>query len=68
MELGDLAGLGGRQHLVGMAVDLHMAPDPDNATVFSNQNCCAKNAEEGPAIHGFFAPDAIGLEYLMLLI
>src|ERR1700742_1145005 len=29
------------QHLVGMAVDLHIAPDSSDFTAFVDQKCCA---------------------------
>src|SRR5258708_25884240 len=51
-----------------MPVSPHIAPDPDHPAVGADQNRCAKNALEGPTVHGFFAPDAVGLQHLMLLI
>src|ERR1051325_3224692 len=48
------------QHLVGVAIDLHIAPQSGNPAVAINQNRCAKNAEEGLAVHRFLAPDAVG--------
>src|SRR5258706_13990008 len=44
------------KHLVGMAIDLHIAPDLHDLAVWADQNGCSKNALEGPAIHGFFSP------------
>ena len=40
-------GLGGSKHVVGMAIDFHMAPDPDDFTVRSDQNRGAKDTHEG---------------------
>src|SRR5258708_37046744 len=51
-----------------MAIDLHMAPDLADSAIRADQDRGAKNALERPAIHRFFAPDAVGLEHLMLLI
>src|SRR5450631_3811676 len=58
----------GGKYVVGVAVDFHMAPDADDPAILADQHGGAKNALEGPAIHGFFAPDAIGLQHPMLLI
>ena len=49
-----------------MAVDLHIAPDPGDLAVGPDQNRGAKNSQEGLAIHGFFAPGAVGLQHLVL--
>src|SRR5262245_10921863 len=57
-------GSGRLQHLARMAVDLHMTPDAGDAAVGVNQNRCSNNPLEGPAIHGFFAPDAVCLDGL----
>src|ERR1019366_9010290 len=51
-----------------MAIDLHIAPDPLDPAIRADQNRCAKNAMEGLAIHGFFAPDAVSLQHLVLLV
>src|SRR5450756_2543959 len=56
------------QYLVGMPVDLHIAPDIQHAAIRADQNRGANNAEEGPAIHRFFAPDPVRLQHLMLFI
>src|ERR1700744_613896 len=56
------------ENVVGMSVDLHTAPDFKDLAVYADQNRGAKDALEGPAIHGFFAPGAIRLQHLMLLI
>src|SRR6266403_3742207 len=57
-----------RKHLVGMAIDLHIAPDLYDLAVWADQNRCAKNALEGPAIHGFFSPGTVSLQHFVLLI
>src|ERR1700722_2199444 len=51
-----------------MAIDPDMAPDPEDPSIRPNQNRGSKNAMEGLAIHGFFAPDAVGLQNLMRFI
>jgi len=51
-----------------MAVDPDVAPDFGDLSVGADQNGGPKNPEEGPAIHGFFAPSAIRLQHLMFLI
>jgi hypothetical protein len=51
-----------------MAVDLHVAPDPDDLAVFADQYRGAKNALEGSSIHGFFAPGSVGLEHAVGLV
>src|ERR1700677_3881920 len=51
-----------------MAVDPDIAPDFDQPAVGADQNRCTKDALESLAIHGFFAPDTIRLQHLMLLI
>jgi hypothetical protein len=56
------------QHLVGMAVDADVAPDLRRLAVGPDQHRGAKNPKEALAIHGFFAPGAIGLQHLMLFI
>src|SRR6201996_9842152 len=51
-----------------MAVDLDVAPDPDHPAIGPDQNRGPSYPEEGPAIHRFFAPDAISLQHRVLLI
>src|ERR1700738_1656121 len=51
-----------------MAIDPDIAPDPCNPAIRTDQNRGAKNSLESPAIHGFFAPGAIRLQDLVLLI
>src|ERR1700753_4074288 len=51
-----------------MAVYFHIAPDSRNPAAFVDQKCCAKNPKERLAIHGFFAPRAVGLQHLVRLI
>ena len=68
MEPDKLEGTDRRKHLVGMAIDPDMAPDPDDPAVGADQNRCPKYPMEGLAVHRFFAPDAIGLQHLMLFI
>ena len=58
----------GTIYLIGVAVDPDMAPGLCDPAVCANQNRRAKNALESSAIHGFFAPDAVRLQHLMLLI
>src|ERR1700692_3342048 len=60
--------MGRCEHLIGMAVDLHIAPDLDDAAVGPDQNRRTKYALEGSAIHGFFTPNAVRLQHLMRLI
>jgi hypothetical protein len=60
--------LGHRKHLIGMAVDLHVAPDFRKPAIRSDQNRAANDSEKRLAIHGFFAPGAIGLQHLVLFI
>src|SRR6185437_14230798 len=62
------SGLGRRKYGVGVAIDLHMAPDPRNAAVSADQYRCPDNAEKGLAIHRLLAPSAIGLEHLVFFI
>src|SRR5215813_6702293 len=45
-----------------------MTPDPGDFAVGPDQHRGAKNPEEGPAIHGFIAPGAVGLEHLMFFV
>src|SRR5580704_3858683 len=59
-------GLG--QHLIGMAVDLDVAPDPQHPAIGVDQNRGPRYSKEGPAIHRFFAPDPIRLQHGVLLI
>ena len=68
MEPGGSQLPGGRQHLVGVAVDPDIAPDFCDSPVGADQNRCPNNSEEFLAIHGFFAPGAIGFQHLMSLI
>ncbi len=68
MEPGNLDRLHGGQNLVGVAIDPDIAPDFGDLAIGTDQNSRAKNPEEGPAIHGFFAPSAIGLQHLVFLI
>src|SRR3979490_139770 len=68
MERLKLERLDGGEHGIGMAIDLDMAPAPGDSAIRTDQNHCAKNAMEGPAIHGFFAPSAVSFQHLMLLI
>ena len=56
------------QDLVGVTIDPDIAPDLGDFAVGADQHGGAKNPEESPAIHGFFAPGAIGLQHLMFLI
>src|SRR5665811_402989 len=51
-----------------MAVDLYVAPDPQDPAIRADQNRRAKNALKGPAIHGFFAPDSVTLQHLVRLV
>src|ERR1700756_619251 len=51
-----------------MTVDLHVAPNALHDPVGTDQNRGANDPEEGPAIQGFFAPGAIGLQQFMFLI
>src|SRR5262249_40194523 len=48
-----------------MAVDLHIAPDLRDPAIGSDQYRTANDSEKRPAIHGFLAPGAIGLQHLM---
>src|SRR6516162_11339338 len=59
-----LERLGGSQHLVGVPIDLDAAPDPLDPAVGPDQHRGAKNALEGSAIHGLFAPRPIRAEHL----
>src|SRR6476659_8444776 len=63
-----LQGLHHGQYLVGMTIDLDIAPNPDDPAVRPDQNRGANNAEESLAIHRFFAPHPVGLKHLMLFI
>src|SRR5258708_2205717 len=45
-----------------------MAPDSPDSAIGADQNRSANNAEESPAVHGFFAPGAIGLKHLVCFI
>ena len=58
----------GGEHVVGMAIHFHMAPDFDHPAIRADQNGRAKNALEGLAVHGFFSPYAVGLQHFMLFI
>src|SRR3954452_23942013 len=57
--------LGRRQDLGGVAVDLDLGPDAGDPPVGPDQEGGPGNSQEGPAVHGFFAPDAVGLEHLV---
>src|SRR5947209_18729552 len=50
-----------RQHLLGMAIDLHIAPNLDDPATGSDQKGGPKNALEGLAIHRFFATDSVAV-------
>src|ERR1700742_4002560 len=52
-NLSKLHRLRSSEHLVGVAVHLHVAPDPCDHAALINQNRCTKNSEERLAIHGF---------------
>ena len=62
MEPTELELSGGRQHLLGVAVDADIAPNPANPAVGTDQHRGSKNSKELPAVHGFFAPGAIGFQ------
>src|SRR5437899_3786151 len=68
MEPDKLEGAYRCKYLVGMPINPYMAPDSDDPAIGADQNCCAMNALESLAIHGFFAPDAVGLQHLVLFI
>src|SRR5260370_3555449 len=68
MEEEKLGGAYGCKHLVRMAINPHIAPDSDDRAIGADQNRCAKNAMEGLAIHGFFTPDAVGLQHFVLFV
>ena len=57
-----------RQHLLGMPIHLHIAPDLDDPAIGPDQKSGPKNALEGLAVHRFFAPDPVGFQHLVLLI
>src|SRR5690349_13092497 len=63
-----LEGTSSFKHLIGMAVDLDVAPHLGHAPVGPNQNRGPNDSEESSAIHRLFTPGAIRLEHLMLLI
>src|SRR6185312_2560790 len=56
------------EHLFGMAIDLHTAPDSLDPAIAADQNGCANDPKERFAIHGFFAPGTIGFEHFVSLI
>jgi hypothetical protein len=60
--------LGSRQDLRRMAVDLDLRPDAGDPPVRADQEGRPGDPQEGPAVHGFFAPDAVGLEHLVGLV
>src|SRR3954451_8602773 len=51
-----------------MAVDLYIAPDLQDAAIGADQKRGAKNAMEGLSVHRFFAPNAVRLQHLVLLV
>src|SRR5690348_14171622 len=53
------------QYRISVAIYLNAPPDPGDVAIGADQYRGTKNPEEGSAIHGFFAPGAIGLEHLM---
>jgi hypothetical protein len=55
----------GRQHPLGVAIDLYFGPDAGDSAVRADQISHANNTHEGLAIHGFFSPGAVGIEHLM---
>src|ERR1700722_5196449 len=57
-----------RKHLIGVAIDLYIAPDLQDPAIGADQHRRTNNALEGPAIHRFFTPGAIGLQHPMLFI
>ena len=57
-----------RQHVLGMAGDFHLRPDPDDLAVRADQHRLADHAHEGAAVHRFLAPGAIGLEHRLVLV
>ena len=63
-----LKRLGGGQDLFGVAVDPDLRPDAGDPAVRPDQHRHANNAHEGPAVHGFLAPGAVGLEHLVGLV
>src|SRR5260370_15162192 len=68
IEPDKLRGADGGKHLIGVAINPYIAQDSEDPAISADQNRCAKNAMEGLTIHGFFAPDAVGLQHLVLLI
>src|SRR6185312_16191749 len=63
-----LQGANRREHLIGMAVDSHVAPDADDPAILADQYGGATNALERPPIHGFFTPGSVGLEHAVSLV
>src|SRR5712692_10796418 len=63
-----LQGLRGGEHFGGVALDLHLSPDVGDPAVRAEQESGPNNPHEDLAVHGFFAPDAIGLDHLVAFI
>jgi len=56
------------QYRFGVAIDPDIAPDLDDPAIRADQNRSANDSLEGPAVEGFFAPGAVGLEHFVLAI
>src|SRR5258707_2390660 len=57
--------LGCLQNLFGVARDLRLFPDANDPAIGADQIGVAEDAHVAAAPHGFFGPDAIGLQHLV---
>src|SRR5262249_29959351 len=59
---------GGLEHLVGVAVDLHLAPDVEDDALAVDQEGRPLDAHIFLAVHALLDPNAVGLGYVAVLI